>query len=396
MLKIKQYPAGNGDSFLLVADLPRPTAILVDGGYPATFSNHIRADLEELSHAGHALNVLVVTHIDADHVSGLLPFFSGNGSAADPKIISVQKVLHNSLRSLAPLAKNSPAPARADKELLAEIQQVGCPPPAAEAQADGEISARQGSSLAALLKSGGYAWNEGEGISCVSGDGFPSFPIGGGRLTVIGPPRARLEALREWWVSEMRGLGYAGTLDANDQLDDAFEFLCAARKRADDAHTISGRSKAALELKDCYLPDDSVPNGSSIALILEIGKRRVLFLGDAWAEDVVTALTVVANGKAKLLFDAIKVSHHGSVRNTSPALLGLIDAPRYFVSSNGDGHDHPDLPVLKAIVDRPGPTREMYFSYSTPASGELKTHRSAAATPFVVHEGVAGWIEIGD
>jgi hypothetical protein len=55
------------------------------------------------------------------------------------------------------------------------------------------------------------------------------------------------------------------------------------------------------------------------------------------------------------VFDVIKVSHHGSIHNTSVNLLSLIDAPVFLVSSNGSAHklapifqpaDHLTLPVL--------------------------------------------------
>jgi len=395
MLQIKSYPAHNGDAFLIKADSPRPTAVLVDGGYSATFHRHIRADLEELARHGYSLDLVVATHIDSDHVSGLLPLFKANGESRAPKIIGVGRVFHNSLRSIASGA-SATTPAKApDEELLEEIRRGGFPPAKAEERVEGEISARQGSSLAALLKSGGYMWNEGDGRTSVCGDGLNSFSVGAGMLTVIGPPRPRLEKLLTWWTSEIRRLGYAGPLGVNDPLDDAFEFLCAVPDPTTNAYPISGQDLSNLDLKDCYLSDDSVTNGSSITFILKIGAQRVLFLGDGWAEDAEAALRMMNPSPDKMLFDAIKVSHHGSLRNTSPSLLGLIDAPRYFISSNGDGHDHPDLPVLKAIVDRAGEPRELLFNYPTAASGRLKTHRSQSNVAFSVREAFTDWVSLG-
>lgn len=119
-------------------------------------------------------------------------------------------------------------------------------------------------------------------------------------------------------------------------------------------------------------------------------------LADAWAEDVIDALRVLQSQGDSLMFDAIKVSHHGSHRNTSPELLKLIDAPIYMVSSNGTGHGHPNVEVLTAIVDRPAAfSRTVYLNYSTDASSILLKHQSRSKTPFTVHENMTDWIPIG-
>ncbi|WP_244077728.1 hypothetical protein, partial [Aeromonas caviae] len=69
------------------------------------------------------------------------------------------------------------------------------------------------------------------------------------------------------------------------------------------------------------------------------------------------------NGTDPVIFDAIKVSHHGSLHNTNVELLSLIDAPIYLISSDGSRHGHPDFEVLAEIVDRPA--RESANKYPT-------------------------------
>lgn len=90
MIEIKSYPAKNGDGFLVKASASR-FAMLIDGGYAETFQRHIRCDLETLAANNYALDVVVATHIDVDHISGLLTFFSLNGTAEAPAIITVGK-----------------------------------------------------------------------------------------------------------------------------------------------------------------------------------------------------------------------------------------------------------------------------------------------------------------
>src|SRR5688500_5612467 len=128
MIEIKSYPAKNGDAFLVKASAS-PFAMLVDGGFADTFNRHIRFDLDHLATGGYALDVVVATHVDADHISGLLSFFRLNGPAHAPAIIPVRRVLHNSLRSLVTPTGRQTAMQPDDLALLREIRLRGYPLP---------------------------------------------------------------------------------------------------------------------------------------------------------------------------------------------------------------------------------------------------------------------------
>jgi hypothetical protein len=382
MVEIKSYPAKNGDAFLVNAT-DGSFAMLVDGGYAETYGTHLEPDLKLLAAKGRWLDLVVATHVDADHISGLLPFFRRNGPAATPAIIPVRGVLHNSLRSLISPAEGQGTLRPDDAELLREIRQRGFPARVTAAQQ--EISARQGNSLSGLLRTGAYRWNNGDGHQPVGRDRLSPFEFPGVRVQVISPSNERLEALKKWWVATLRRQGFVGPLS---ELDDIFEFLCAHETPAPVARAIAS-SDADLSL--VHLPDDSVTNGSSISMVVKVGGCRLLLLADAWAADVVDALKPAGSS----VFSAIKIAHHGSARNTSPELLGLVDAPHYFISTNGDGHEHPDFAVLRAIVDRPTTfKRTLHFNYPTPASHRLKSYRSVSGAAFDVQEGGLDWVQL--
>lgn len=397
MIAIKALPARNGDAFLITTDdATQRGAVLVDGGYASTFDQSIRPELEALAKRGYCLDLVVATHVDADHIAGLIAFFQANGNASTPDVIGVKDVWHNSLRGLTGHAANVTVNNRADEEILAGIRSRGFPiPPNA---GPNEISVRQGSSLAALLLRRGYRWNGGDGTRTIEGDGRPTTTIAPDlRVTVIGPTAARLDALRQWWTAAMRRLGYVGPVGTDERFDDAFEFAvahgdyAASRRPAKISHSCNG----ARSLADVHVPDDSIANGSSISLILEHQSRSVLLLGDSWAADTVASLRALGSGGRPMLFDAIKVAHHGSMRNTNPELLDLVDAPRYLVCTNGERHGHPDIEVLKAIVDRPSVlARVLHFNYSTAVSHFMRTYKSASGTLFSVMEGSRDWIQL--
>lgn len=383
------YPAKNGDAFLIEV---AGQHILIDAGYASTFRDEIAPDLSALHRAGKHLSLAICTHVDADHIGGMLEFIASNGTRGARRTIEIDEVWHNSLRSLPEVA--GVADSDADQRLLEAIQRRGFPSRAGLSLAAQPISAHQGSSLARLLTQHGYRWNGGNGLQCVQAQLTPVVWPGGLELHVIGPPIERLQALRRWWLSELRRLSYRGSGQISDLAEDAYEMSLASGDYAETS-VISPVSAGIFGgLKDMYVADTSPTNGSSIALVVQGGGARLLFLGDAWADDVIAGLN--ASGTERVIFDAIKVSHHGSRHNSSVDLLQRVDAPCFLVSSDGSRHRHPDFEVLAEIVDRPADfTRQIHFNYDTPAARRLVQHASKSGAPFSVHIGHRDWIDIG-
>ncbi len=390
MLKVKMYPAKNGDALLVSAF---GTHILVDAGYGSTFDEHIAPDLKHLSGEGHRLDLLICTHIDRDHIAGIIEFISANGPSGARSVIDVSQVWHNSLRSLSwPAGKPD---STYDRQVLEAIRKRGFPLPRSAGASANTIGAKQGSSLARLLRDHNYRWNDVDGTTPVTSDRPPEALANGVLVHLLGPTKTRLEELRAWWLREMRRLSYKGTAAIDTIIEDAYEMVCASARQhvVPTAKTISSASKKRL--RDVYVADDSLTNGSSIVAIVEGGAKRLLLLGDAWAEDIAAELRRTHGGDNLKLFDAIKVSHHGSLRNTSVDLLSLIDAPLFLISTNGSGHDHPDFEVLAEIVDRPAAfERIIYFNYETPASTRLKAHVSRSGARFNVRITQNDWIQV--
>ena len=381
------YPAGNGDGFLISA---AGTNILVDGGYAHTFDEHIMSDLLSISSKSECLDLVIASHIDADHISGLIQFLSVNGSSSAPKVVPIGAIWHNSLRCLT--AQNQNKPQSADQAILDAICRRGHLQHSVVGAT--EISARQGSSFASLIYRGGYQWNGHDGTASISVGSAPVIDIPGGHIRVIAPSQERLDGLLKWWQRELRKIGYRGPMGTDDIIDDAFEFMCEHSGDSSVSRP-SLLSAGYKSLEEVYDPDASITNGSSIATIVELGGVRILMLADAWAEDLVKTLRSLQSQGCSMIFDAIKISHHGSLHNTSPEFLQLVDAPRYFVSSNGAKHDHPDIEVLTAIIDRPAPfSRTLYFNYSTKASNLLQNYRSKNNVPFNINDAAMDWIEI--
>ena len=73
--------------------------------------------------------------------------------------------------------------------------------------------------------------------------------------------------------------------------------------------------------QDVFVKDPSITNKSSIGLVIQCGSFSGLFLGDAHAEDVIEGLNTL--GFSNHQFDVVKISHHGSERNTNIELFSL-------------------------------------------------------------------------
>lgn len=112
--------------------------------------------------------------------------------------------------------------------------------------------------------------------------------------------------------------------------------------------------------EDNFVKDPSPTNKSSIGLVIEYKDFKGLFLGDAQAEDVIDGL--MEGGFNSQKFDVVKLSHHGSERNTSVELIKLIGRTEYILCANNQkSHKHPNnLTLARIFSENPNPT--IHFS----------------------------------
>ena len=72
-VSIEFFPASVGDSILIRCFSRDDTLnILVDGGVKETYKNQIESRLQNLKSEGQKLDLVVITHIDTDHIGGIL------------------------------------------------------------------------------------------------------------------------------------------------------------------------------------------------------------------------------------------------------------------------------------------------------------------------------------
>ena len=103
--------------------------------------------------------------------------------------------------------------------------------------------------------------------------------------------------------------------------------------------------------------DTSVPNLSSVVVLAEVGKKRILFTGDARGDKVLEGLELVGllkkDGKSTMHVDILKCPHHGSKRNNDPIFFRRITADHYVFSGNGE-HGNPARETLEMLWSERG------------------------------------------
>ncbi|WP_449402620.1 hypothetical protein [Exiguobacterium artemiae] len=114
MIKIRSFQAGDGDSFFIKIydsnDYKNTVVnILIDGGRKIKCSKEIIKELSNLKKMNEKLNLLVITHLDSDHIEGILDVYESE--EVDKKIIdsvwfNSKKVIVNNLKLNLDLSKS--------------------------------------------------------------------------------------------------------------------------------------------------------------------------------------------------------------------------------------------------------------------------------------------------
>lgn len=360
------FPALNGDSMLLSIGQMH---ILIDSGYVDTYARFIKAEISEIYGRGEHVELVVITHIDADHISGAIALFKENNKL----LTAIKSIWHNSYRHISTFECMKTID-------LIEGQNVENMPTKSIVKngekTNGDISASQGSSLAGLIQRSSIPWNIHSNGSAISRETVSAANLSEGvSLKVLSPDKQRLYDLHRYWKKELYKLGYKMT-DKSMPFDDAFEFVIGNEKENKKfiKKNASGKELDLADLsKTVSTEDDKVSNGSSIAFILEYVGRRLLFLGDSHPSVIVASLKLTFKASEfPIKFDAIKISHHGSALNTSMELLEMIDSESFIISTNGNSFNHPDIETIARIVVRKSIfKRTLFFNYPNPALEKL-------------------------
>jgi hypothetical protein len=326
---IEMMPARHGDALLVEYGTTRPRRLLIDGG-PLPAFNDIATRLEQLPAGDQRVELLVITHVDTDHVEGIIRLLAMPESRWP---VAPQEIWFNGWRH------------------LEEARDLG---------------GREGELVSALIhRRAGERWNTSFGGRAVRiGDEPARIALADGMtLTLLSPDAEALEALLDDW----RDSAEKWEIDPGD-LEDAWAQLVEENKFHPDAELTLGPGDLTDQLRQLLKgKDSSTANGSSIAFLAEFHGKCCVFLGDAHMSVICDSLRRLgASGDTPLVVNAVKLSHHGSKHNITPEFLQLVDAKHYLVSTNGDRFRHPDKEAIDAIIQGSRRKPWLWFNYRSP------------------------------
>lgn len=313
MLSIRMLPAKEGDALWITwGSATEPHRMLVDMGTEAV-GKKVRARILNLPQPQRKLDLLVVTHVDRDHIGGVLTCLA---EADEIPGLEIADVWFNGYVHLT------------GGKVASGLEPMG---PA------------QGERLSAWLRK--QRWNKAfDGAQCVRTQPLKTVTLHDNlKLTVIGSTAAKLASFVNDWQDEVHEALKKGSLTP-DQVTPGLEAMGTEQKPELD-------TKADLKkLADSETDNDTAKaNGSSISLLLEYQGKAVVLAADAHSEDLIDGLQA-ARGDGRVSIDAFKLPHHASKSNVTRALVDKVSCPCWLVSTDGTRFRHPDAIAIARVL----------------------------------------------
>ena len=325
---LEALQAKHGDSLLL--HWGNKNLAVIDGGPSGVFRSSLMKRLEEIREEREIdvlpIRLLMVSHIDDDHIRGVLDLtrhLADLRKEKKPMPWKFQTLWHNSFddivgnveplskalsAAVAPVARDEPLPAGLPLDRYSALVMA---------------SVGQGRTLRDAARALGLPVNSPwKGLVWAPPGAKREAKLGGDlTFTVIGPLKAQVDALRADWDKKLKEM----------------------KKKPAQAQAIAAD-----------FVDKSVYNLSSIVVIAKLGERRMLLTGDARGDFVLEGLQAVGELRAGAIHvDLLKVPHHGSDRNVREDFFRQVTADHYVISADGR-HDNPDPRMLRMLTTARG------------------------------------------
>ena len=324
-MKIKFLKAFNGDSIwisFLENEISRN--IIIDGGTGDTYKSKLKRTgelfetIKYIRDNEQKIDLLILTHFDDDHIGGLLRWFNQDKEAYK----LVKKVWFNSGKEIA-----NHFDLKINNDLTIKI---------VDSNEDFYTSTEQGIDFEEyLLKH--KIWDK---RIIKQGDVIEEFGL---KFKILSPDEIKLKDLIKLYKKEEDYFTSAGEFDFSTSLKDFIE----------------EESQPKFKFKQ----DKSIPNGSSIAFIMTYKNKNFLFLGDAHPSTIIEGLNCFRFCTENPVdVEFLKISHHGSMYNTSKELLKIVKTNNYLISSNATKHGLPNKRTLSRIINN-NPDAFIYFNY---------------------------------
>lgn len=359
-MKLTVFQSDKGDCLLLTGADGK--TILADGGMRSSFSDHVAPTLGRLARAKKPLDLVYVSHIDQDHISGVLQLLddavawrvfdfqrsTGNRRFRQPKAPrppEIKALWHNAFKDQVRDNRGE-----IEEQLVTTMKTLGV---------DQNLSASHGETFQNLVTSKREALlvSQRAGREQLDIPVNPEFrgrlmvrsrrqlKVGGMKIRVIGPSTADLRKLRkDWneWLAKNQDLIDRLRRKAREDRD---------RLRLDEGTLLrQAMFTLASELGRRNLV--TVPNLASLMLLVEEAGKTILLTGDGHGDDILDGLkhNRRLDRSGGIHVDVLKVQHHGSEHNMDAKFARAVTADNYVFCGNG-AHKNPDERIVKLIID---------------------------------------------
>lgn len=362
--------ARKGDCLVLhYGSEDEPHLMLIDGG-PSGVYPKLKRRMEDLrgfreldEKDALPVDVVIVSHIDDDHVKGILELTRDQLGNNPGLLLDVSSLWHNTFDDIL---------AAMPEELLVDFASDAFEASAGRSAAfngieldeeSDEDDARQAIEVLASISQGRQLRDDraalqeksiarrqwrlnhkfhGKVITAAS----ESIMLDGGlKISVAGPMQAELKALQDAhgkWLSEQK----------------------------------EGKKKSPEAMLAAFV-DKSVPNLSSIVVLAELSGKSMLLTGDARGDKILEGLELARllkpGGKRKV--DLLKVPHHGSSNNMEADFFERLPAEHYVFSGDGE-HGNPERETLEMLLEARGVDAEYTIHFTYPVE-EIDIKRQA-------------------
>jgi beta-lactamase superfamily II metal-dependent hydrolase len=337
MYNIHLLPAAFGDSILIEYGEPgREHYILIDGGPYYVFQDILSA-IKKIAPRLTELELLVVTHIDIDHIDGIVRLLNQM-----PLPFDIREIWFNGYNELQKLRDNNP---RKD-DLLGYLQ--------AEYLSD-------------LIRQHRICHNvafDHHAICVPDFDNPPKRQLRGGMmLTLLSPGVDDLLDLATKWKDEIAKIGGKKGVQSRWMEETRYASLPPDLLGAEFVDGL-----ATLE----EIADRSMANRSSIAFLASYGNKTCLMAGDTPSDKLLRSIDPLLQrtGKQRLSIDAWKLAHHGSKKSTHQNLMEKIDCQKIFISTDGKRYGHPDAACIQQLLKGHSSDLHLFFNYRSEHNSE--------------------------
>ncbi len=346
----RTFYCGSGDCiFLMLKNGDYALNIMVDcGNYTEEIDGFVKNELKN------KIDYLIVTHIDNDHINGLVTMMTKNCE------LIIHHIIYNCYQRIA----DDSAPWT--EKMKENVNRLYGQLPVVIDMMNQNINEEKAVTLAEciLMKD---EWKRAWQREYVT-DESPAIQLANdmGRIVFLSPSQTALEQLDKKYRKLFWRQLYKQKKEDYNKEETIYEALMRIVQLDEDEDTKEEDvndytvNEQTLKQYACHpLSKMDENNIASIAFIWEHQGHRILFMGDADPIQVSNTIEKVYKDEAKpVVFDLIKVSHHGSAHSTAWELMSVADSERFFFT--GGAEKRPSLQALGRIITSPLPNGVTY------------------------------------